>query len=235
MFTGLVEETGIVERLEPQGQGAHIHIAASVVTDGLRLGDSVAVNGACLTVVRLTGRGFAADAVPETLRRTNLGRLRPGSRVNLERALRLGDRLGGHLVSGHVDAVGTLSRQQPEGSAVVLTYQVPRALMRYIAPKGSICVDGVSLTVMDVAGDSFRVSVIPHTAAHTTLLDGPLGKLVNLETDVIAKYVERLLLERGSLNAPGGVEAGHAGSDPPDTGSSGQGLTHELLARYGFA
>ncbi len=192
MFTGLIEEAGRVAELRPAGGGARLVVAAEAVLDGLRVGDSVAVSGACLTAVEVTGEGFAADCVAETLRRTSLGGLAPGDRVNLERPMRLGDRLDGHLVQGHVDGVGTVRAVRPEGEGAVLEVGAPAALLRYVVEKGSIAVDGVSLTVAERLADGFAVALIPHTIAVTTLGPQAAGRAVNLEVDVVAKYVESL-------------------------------------------
>jgi riboflavin synthase len=192
MFTGLVEEGGVIASVAPGGASARLVIAASAVLDGLRTGDSVAVNGACLTAVEVTGDGFAGDAVAETLRRTNLGDLGPGDRVNLERPMRLGDRLDGHLVQGHVDGVGTVAAARPEGESTVLEVTAPPDLLRYVVEKGSVAVDGVSLTVAARLPDGFSVALIPHTMAVTTLGPQAVGRAVNLEVDVVAKYVESL-------------------------------------------
>lgn len=182
MFTGLIEELGALVARE----GARFRFSASMVATGATVGDSIAVNGACLTVVELGEGWWAADVVDETLSRTNLGDLRPGDAVNLERPLRLSDRMGGHLVQGHVDAVGQVTSGPPRLSVLV-------ADMRYLAEKGSVAVDGVSLTVAAVAGDRFSVAVIPHTADVTTLGRLGAGDRVNVEFDILAKYVERLL------------------------------------------
>lgn len=202
VFTGLIEEVGALRRVNAIHDGARLEVAAQRVLEGVALGDSIAVNGVCLTVTGFTKESFHVDAVPETMRRTNLGKLRVGDRVNLERALAVGARFGGHIVSGHVDGTGRLQRRDPDGNAVVLTVQAVPALMRYIADKGSVCVDGVSLTVMDVTDKAFRVSVIPHTGTATTLLLSPVGAMLNLECDVIAKYVERLLAIPAGGSAP---------------------------------
>jgi riboflavin synthase len=192
VFTGLVEEGGRVAEVRPAGGGARLAIAASAVLEGLRVGDSVAVNGACLTAVEVSGDGFAVDCVAETLRRTALGALGSGDRVNLERPMRLGDRLDGHLVQGHVDGVGTVRAARSEGESTVLEIAPPAGLMRYVVEKGSIAVDGVSLTVAERLADAFTVALIPHTMAVTTLGPGAVGRAVNLEVDVVAKYVESL-------------------------------------------
>lgn len=184
MFTGIVEEMGRLRRRD----GGRFEFSASVVTSDASLGDSIAVNGCCLTVVDHSSSWFAVDAVAETLARTNLGRLEVGDPVNLERPVRLVDRLGGHLVQGHVDAVGQVVAAAPD-----LAVRAPSHLLRYLVEKGSITVDGISLTVVAVLEDGFTVAVIPHTVAVTTLGHKGLGDPVNLEVDLVAKYVERLL------------------------------------------
>ena len=193
MFTGLVAELGTVQRLARQGSSYHLTVGAKKVLANLKIGDSVAVNGACLTVVRMDEGGFTADVMPETVRLTNIGSLQPGSKVNLERTLRLCDGLDGHIVSGHVEGLGTISEQRPEGIAVVVTIDTPPELLKYIIKKGSIAIDGISLTVTEVTDTSFSVSLIPHTAKETTLGFKKVGDSVNLETDILGKYVERML------------------------------------------
>ena len=193
MFTGLVAELGTVQNLARQGASYHLTVAAKKVMHNLKIGDSVAVNGACLTVVRMTEDSFTADVMPETVRLTNIGLLNAGSRVNLERTLRLCDGLDGHIVSGHVEGLGTISSQRPEGIAVVVTISAEPRLLKYILPKGSIAIDGISLTVTQVTDTGFSVSLIPHTAKETTLGFKKVGDRVNLETDIIGKYVERML------------------------------------------
>ena len=194
MFTGIVEELGTVRGVHPIGGGARVEIQATQVLDDTSIGASIAVNGCCLTVVELGEGGFAADAVTETLDRTNIGTLTPGDPVNLERPLRLQDRLGGHLVQGHVDAVGMLRLRTPEDDGSQrLEFAVPHDVLRYVVEKGSITVDGVSLTVAAVLDDGFAVAVIPHTLAVTTLGTKRDRDPVNLEVDVVAKYVERML------------------------------------------
>ena len=192
MFTGLAEEIGTIRAIDAAKSGSHIKIRAPLVSSDLCLGDSVAVNGACLTVVHRDADGFIADAVPETMRRTNLGSLRPGSRVNLERALRVGDRLGGHIVAGHVDGVGRVVEVAPDGISHVIKVEADASVLRYVVEKGSVCLDGVSLTVMGVFSDSFTVSIIPHTGLHTTLSEVAVGTRVNIECDVLGKYIEKL-------------------------------------------
>ena len=192
MFTGLVEEMGTVRERAPSAAGARMVIACDQVRDGLALGDSVAVNGACLTVVDLPDGAFAVDCVEETLRRTSVGDREPGDRVNLERAMRMGDRLGGHIVQGHVDGTGTVRQVTPEGDGVLMSIAAPDAVLRYVVEKGSITVDGVSLTVASREADGFTIALIPHTMAATTLAPDAVGRRVNLEADVVAKYVEAL-------------------------------------------
>ncbi len=193
MFTGLVEELGVVQGLERGLASATMMILARRVVTGMQIGESVTVNGVCLTVVRFVDNGFAVDVSPETLRVTTLGGLAAGDGVNLERAMRLGDRLGGHLVSGHVEAVGRIVGRAPEGNAIILTIEAPREVLRYCVGKGSVTVDGVSLTINALAEKTFSVAIIPHTASATTLGLKPPGSPVNLEPDLIGKFVERLM------------------------------------------
>ncbi len=218
MFTGIIETLGRVVRLDRQGADARVMIAATWADGahpGVALGDSVAINGTCLTVVEFKVQGdgvhMAFDASYETLKLTSLGDLGPGSICNLERALRVGDRLGGHVVSGHVDGTGKLVACDERGGCWDLTYWMPPEIAPEVAHKGSIAIDGVSLTVNDVSVDRFRVTVIPHTADNTQLLQGGVGKRVNLESDVLAKYVRRLATFEGSA-----------------------GVTRALLAESGF-
>ncbi len=193
MFTGLVQWMGTVERIERVGAGVCLVIAQSELAGKSKVGDSVAVNGCCLTVVAVEGASLAFDAGSETLSRTNLGRLAPQALVNLEPSLRLGDALGGHLVTGHIDAVGTLASRHDEGDWSMFWITAPPRLMRQMAEKGSITVDGVSLTLVEVKDDRFSVALIPHTLENTTLGALQTGGQVNLETDILAKYVERQL------------------------------------------
>jgi riboflavin synthase len=194
MFTGIIEELGRVRAVIPNADGARLEIDATTVLEDATLGASIAVNGCCLTVVDIGDGWWAADAVVETLCRTTLGKLAGGDPVNLERPLRLADRLGGHLVQGHVDGTGTVRVRevQSDGSTLV-RFDAPADIMRYVVHKGSITVDGISLTVAAMHDDGFSVAVIPHTLAVTTLGTHPVGERVNLECDVLAKYVERLL------------------------------------------
>lgn len=193
MFTGLVEEMGTVRERVPSAAGARMVIGCDVVREGLAIGDSVSVNGACLTVVELTDDSFAVDCVEETLRRTSVGDRQAGDRVNLERAMRVGDRLGGHIVQGHVDGTGTIRDITPEGDGVLMSVAAGDDLLRYVVEKGSITVDGVSLTVASRQPDGFTIALIPHTMEATTLGPDTVGRRVNLEADVLAKYVEALV------------------------------------------
>lgn len=193
MFTGIIEEMGSVKALRRSGGSARLTLAASKVLEGTALGDSICVNGVCLTVVEMTSAEFSADVAVETLRVTNLGELTTGSTVNLERALQLSARIGGHLVSGHVDAVGRIREKREEGNGWRILFDVPQTLLRYVIKKGSIAIDGISLTVADVDAAGFSIAMIPHTAKLTTLGYKKAGETVNLETDIIGKYVERLL------------------------------------------
>ncbi len=216
MFTGIIEAVGEVAALEARGGDLRLRIRTGKLDlADVALGDSIAVSGVCLTAVALPGDGFWADVSAETLACTVLGDLSPGDRVNLEKALTPSTRLGGHLVSGHVDGIGTLVARQPAARSERLCIEAPAELARYIAAKGSICVDGVSLTVNAVDGARFELNIVPHTLAETTLADYRPGRRVNLEVDLIARYLERLLL-------------GERAATP------GQGISRALLAEYGF-
>ena len=215
MFTGIVEELGTIRSIRRGAASAVLSIGAEAVLSDLRIGDSVAVNGVCLTATGVDGSGFTADVMHETLQRSSLGALGPGSRVNLERAMAADGRFGGHIVSGHIDGTGTIAARRQDDNAVWYTVSASPALLRYIVEKGSIAIDGISLTVASVEADRFSVSVIPHTAAVTLLgAKGP-GDVVNLETDIIGKYVERLLR-------------------PADTPAARSGISLEFLAENGF-
>lgn len=192
MFTGLIQDVGVVERVIPGGM-TDVWIRTALGARDFALGESIAVDGACLTVVERTDSSFRVQAAPETLRRTTLGARAPGSRVNLERALALGDRLGGHLVSGHVDAVSEVLQTRAEGGSWVMLFQLPEALAPFFIEKGSVCIDGISLTVNTVEADRFGVQLIPETQERTTLASRAVGERVNLEADMIGKYVARLV------------------------------------------
>ena len=198
MFTGIVEELGTVVSLEDQGDAVRLTVEAALVTTDVKLGDSIAVNGCCLTVAVRDGEQLTFDMMRETLDKTSLGSLVEGARVNLERAVTPTTRLGGHLVQGHVDGTGALLRRTPSEHWEVVEVSLPADLARYLVPKGSITVDGVSLTVVEVTDDRFSVSLIPETLARTTLGSREPGDAVNLEVDVVAKYVEKMLQERGA-------------------------------------
>src|SRR5581483_3340100 len=193
MFTGIIEEMGVIQEVERSPQSFRFKILAKAVLEELEEGDSITVNGVCLTAVAPGVADFTADVSPETVRVTNLGGLKAGDPVNLERAMRIMDRIGGHLVSGHVEGVGQIRERRQEGNAILLTVDAPSAILKYCIRKGSIAVDGVSLTINDLTERSFSVSVIPHTAAVTTLGLKGIGEAVNLESDLIGKYIERLL------------------------------------------
>ena len=194
MFTGIIQSVGRIARLEPRGGDIRLTVdTGSLDLSDVQLGDSIAVGGVCLTAVTLDAKGFAADVSNESLSLTTLGKLKPGDGVNLEKALRLADRLGGHLVSGHVDGVGKVVSIVPDGRSQRWTFEVPASIARYIAAKGSICIDGTSLTVNEVQGNRFGVNLIPHTVDNTTFAARRVGDGVNLEVDVVARYIERLL------------------------------------------
>lgn len=193
MFTGLVEEIGKVKAVVRTEKSAQITIEADMILENIKLGDSICTNGICLTVTEFTKNSFTVDVMPETMRKTNLSHLKIGSKVNLERALRVGDRLGGHIVSGHIDGTGSIQSFKKENNAVWIFIQTEEALLRYIIEKGSIAVDGTSLTVASLTENAFSVSIIPHTAEHTILLSKNVGEEVNLECDMIGKYVEKFI------------------------------------------
>jgi len=201
MFTGIVEEMGVIKTLDKGVSGTRLSVLASAVLDDLAVGASISINGACLTVVSVGEREFAVEVSRETLAVTTLGQLAAGTPVNLERAMRVHDRIGGHLVAGHVDGVGSIQNRTPEGNAIVLTIEAPREVLRYCVHKGSITLDGISMTINEVSDRNFSVAVIPHTAKATTLGLKKPGETVNLEADLIGKYVERLLQDRGQLPA----------------------------------
>ncbi len=210
MFTGIVEEVGNVKSV---GSG-QLTVSASAVLEATRLGDSMAVNGACLTVSAMNSGSFSVDVMPETLKRTNLGQLRPGSNVNLERALMVGARVGGHLVQGHVDATGRVVSLVPEGGAVIAKLAAPPEVLRYVVEKGFIAADGVSLTVVGYDQSSFSVSLVGYTLNNTVLGSRKVGDQVNLEVDIIAKYVEKLREGRGGVTLDFLSDHGFASTRP---------------------
>ncbi len=216
MFTGIVEEMGRIRHISLNGRSGQISVRAKKVLEGTKIGDSIAVNGVCLTVTSLQLDGFTADIMAETYRRSNLGQGKPGEYVNLERAMEAGERFGGHIMSGHIDGVGVIQAYRREENAVWVTIETSPEILRLIVEKGSIGIDGISLTVVKVEDTEFQVSVIPHTGEETTLLKKDTGDQVNLENDIIGKYVEKLL-------GIGSVEE-----------SGGSGLTMDFLKEYGI-
>lgn len=193
MFTGIIEEVGIMKSIKRGASSAVITIGAKKVLEDIHLGDSIAMNGVCLTVTSFDSSSYSVDVMHETLNRTNLGQLKSGSRVNLERAMAADGRFGGHIVAGHVDGTGVIASMKPDDNAVWITINTEPEVLKYIVEKGSITIDGISLTVARVDAKGFAVSVIPHTGNNTTLLEKKAGDTVNLETDIIGKYVEKLL------------------------------------------
>lgn len=216
MFTGIVEEVGTLKAVRKGANSAVLEIQAKVVLEDIHLGDSIAVNGVCLTATSYSPTGFTADVMHETLNRSALAALRPGSRVNLERAMAANGRFGGHIVAGHVDGVGTVRRIEKDDNAIWYTIAAGPEILRYVVEKGSITIDGISLTVARVDSDSFAISAIPHTVSVTVLADRRVGDRVNLETDIIGKYVEKLL------------------QPAPEEPQQKTGITKEFLTRYGF-
>lgn len=217
MFTGIIEAVGVVQSVEETGGDLRLHIAtANLPLDDVQLGDSIATNGVCLTAVALPGDGFIADVSQETLANTTVGQWQSGQRVNLEKALTPASRLGGHIVSGHVDGVGKVISRQPDARSERFVLESPAPLAKYIAHKGSITVDGTSLTVNAVSGNQFDLNIVPHTLSHTVMDDYQAGSTVNLEVDVIARYLERLL--QGDKAAE------------PEASS----ITGEFLSEHGF-
>ena len=226
MFTGIVEELGRIVRVPSPGRAGQLEIAATRVLTGTNVGDSIAVNGVCLTATTVSAAGFTADVMPQTLAHSNLGALRAGSPVNLERAMAADGRFGGHIVSGHIDGTGTIRRIRRDQNAVRFTIGAPAGIMALIVAQGSIAVDGISLTVADLYDDAFEVSVIPHTAAETTLGSHRPGSTVNLENDVVGKYVQRLLYNKNRNTETPDAERANKPASPP--------LTLEYLAANGF-
>ena len=221
MFTGIIEEVGSVASIRKGAYSCVLTVNASRVLEDVHLGDSIATNGVCLTVTSFTSHSFSADVMHETLNRSSLGSLHIGSPVNLERAMLAGGRFGGHIVSGHIDGVGTISSIKEDDNAVWYTVEAPSSILRYIIEKGSITLDGISLTVAKVANSNFSVSIIPHTRTQTNLASKKVGDVLNLENDLVGKYVERLMLQPIA-----------ASQEQPEQKSSG--ITKEFLSHYGF-
>lgn len=211
MFTGIIEELGKIKEIERRGVNAGLTIEAENTLEGAKIGDSISVNGTCLTMAGIKKGSFRADVSSETLRNTNLGELKAGGRVNLERPLRVSDRIGGHIVSGHVDRVGIIKEKRPLGDSVFFRIEAPKDVLRYTILKGSLAVDGISLTVTELTDKDFCVVIIPHTATVTTMGFKGIGDKVNLEADILVKYVERILLSKEE-----------------------EGITLDLLRKYGF-
>lgn len=218
MFTGIIEETGEVQAIQRGAKSARLTIKGAVVLEDAGIGDSIAVNGVCLTVTGISGQTFTADVMAESMRRTALGTLTVGSRVNLERAMAANGRFGGHIVSGHIDGTGIIREMKREDNAVWVTVDADAGILRYIIEKGSIAIDGISLTVAYVDDTCFKVSVIPHTARETTLLSKSAGDRVNLENDVIGKYVGKLIRT----------------ADAPDKAAADSGLDADFLMKHGY-
>lgn len=221
MFTGIIEEVGSVASIRKGAHSCVLTVNASRVLEDVHLGDSIATNGVCLTVTSFTSHSFSADVMHETLNRSSLGSLHIGSPVNLERAMLAGGRFGGHIVSGHIDGVGTISSIKEDDNAVWYTVEAPSNILCYIIEKGSITLDGISLTVAKVTNSNFSVSIIPHTRVQTNLASKKVGDVLNLENDLVGKYVERLMLQPIA-----------ASQEQPEQKSSG--ITKEFLSHYGF-
>jgi riboflavin synthase len=223
MFTGIIEEIGKMTRIDRKGQAMRLTIEGRKVLEDIHLGDSISVNGVCLTAVSFDLHAFTVDVMPETFRHTNLKDLKAGSPVNLERAMQAGGRFGGHIVQGHVDTVGTIVRRDPEENAVVFMIKPSQpSIMKYIIPKGSVTLDGISLTVVKAESGAFTVSIIPHTLAETGLQHKQPGSTVNIETDILGKYIEHLLHFRTADNRE-------------DASSKNSSLSIEYLSEHGFA
>lgn len=218
MFTGIVEEVGRITGIRKGAKSSVLQIEGKVIFEDLKIGDSVAVNGVCLTVTSISGNCFLADVMSETLQRSSLGVLKQNSVVNLERAMAANGRFGGHIVSGHIDGTGTIVQMKPEGNATWVQIRTPDSILKYIVQKGSVAIDGISLTVAKVTKDSFFVSLIPHTGQETTLLTKKAGEIVNLENDIVGKYVDRLL---------------HFDTVPADQGTTSS-ITLDFLTQHGF-
>lgn len=232
MFTGIIEELGTVERVTRGRVSAILAIRAEAILSDLKIGDSVAVNGVCLTATSLTGHGFTADVMHETLDRSSLAGLGPGSPVNLERAMAADGRFGGHIVSGHIDGTGQIESMRREENAVWVTIACTDKILDLIVEKGSICIDGISLTVAAVTKRNFSVSVIPHTGEETTLLKKKAGDAVNLENDIVGKYIQKFV----DIGRNSGADRGKMPDDENAAGNAkgNSGLSMEFLQKYGF-
>lgn len=228
MFTGIVEELGRIERVPTPGRAGQLVVSARHVLEGTHVGDSIAVNGVCLTATSISPTGFSADVMPQTLAHSNLGALRAGSPVNLERAMAAGGRFGGHIVSGHIDGTGKVRRVRRDQNAVRFVVEAPANILALVVERGSIAIDGISLTVAELAADAFEVSIIPHTIEQTTLSARKPGDRVNLENDVVGKYVQRLLHNRRTTSDHSVTNSGVAPASSPSP------LSLAYLAANGF-
>lgn len=223
LFTGIIEEIGTVVSISQGTKAAKLTLQGKLIFEDMHIGDSIAVNGVCLTVTEKTSNTFIVDVMPETLRRSSLGKLSKGSKVNMERAMAANGRFGGHIVSGHIDGTGEIESFVKEDNAVWVTVKTPDRLLKYIIEKGSITIDGISLTVAYVDNRCFKVSLIPHTAANTTLLTKKAGDIVNLENDIVGKYIDKLMhFEDSKLEAEG------------NEGKTSDGISMDFLAKNGF-
>ncbi|MBL7104700.1 MAG: riboflavin synthase [Bacteroidales bacterium] len=206
MFTGIIEETGTIKSVKWDGKSAVIVIHALKIPDDIKVGDSINTNGVCLTITSFDSKEFSVDVMAETMRKTNLNGLKPGSKINLERALRLNDRFGGHLVSGHIDGTGIITELKKEDNATWVTIRTNESVLKYIVFKGSVSIDGISLTVAEVTNNRFKVSIIPHTGQETTLLSKKIGERVNIECDLIGKYVEKFISGKNNKEISSGID-----------------------------
>jgi riboflavin synthase len=234
VFTGIVEELGTLRGITQGSQTAQVRVAAARVLEGTQIGDSILTDGICLTVTAISAGAFTADAMPETVRRTTLAARRPGDRLNLERSLRADSLIGGHLVTGHVDGVGTVRSVEPEANALVVTISAPAEVTQLSVPRGSLAVNGVSLTIVAVGDDFVRVSLIPHTAGVTNLGVQKSGMQVNLEADLIARYVRVFLARMAGGAEDGGADLGGLGCAGAGSGEAATSLTWQKLGEAGF-
>ena len=241
MFTGIIEELGEVAAIKPGTASSTLSIAARKVLTDVQIGDSIAVNGVCLTVTTFNARQFSADVMPETMKHSTLGKLRIGQNVNLERALPADGRFGGHMVLGHIDGRGTITNIRKDDTAIWYTLTAETEVLKYMVWKGSVAIDGISLTIAALSEQDFAVSIIPHTAAQTTLAERRVGDQVNLETDIVARYVESFVRQGvgaggvGGTGSTGGINAASVTSGVGSDSSSARGaVTFELLAKNGF-
>ena len=229
MFTGIIEEVGVVKQIQNGVKSRVFTIDAPYIRDGLAIGDSISTNGVCLTAAKLQGRSFTADVMNETLQRTTLGSLKVGSKVNLERAMQMNGRFGGHIVTGHIDGTGKIIDIKKEDNAVWYTITAQPSILRYVIEKGSIAIDGISLTVASITNNQFRVSIIPHTAKQTILSEKVIGDLVNLENDMIGKYIEHFVTESNISEIASLKRCSHQEKEKKQTM-----ITTEFLSKNGY-